>query len=160
MTMKMNRWSNFLAVALTSAALAFPAAAMGPMPDAGHSGHRPIEVLLKCLSVVGLTDTQKADIKTFLESEKPIMEGLADKLKTDGAALKTALQANPADPCAVGGALLTVQADGKALKTEGGKVVAGVEALLTPEQKSKFEGCLAGMHHESAPESLESLLEE
>jgi Spy/CpxP family protein refolding chaperone len=97
---------------------------------------------LKCLSILGLSDTQKADIKQVLETEKPVVAGLVATLKTDGAALKAALEQNPPNGCAIGTALLKVQADKTALRTEAEKIRTNVEALLTAEQKAKLEGCL------------------
>lgn len=138
--MKIPRWKTALAVAaaLLVALSAAPAwAADPPQAPRGPIGH-----LLKCLSIVDLTDAQKAEIRTILETEKPVMQGLLQQLKTDAEALRAAIEATPQDPCAIGSALLKVGADKSAIRAELQAVKASVEAVLTPEQVARLNGCL------------------
>ncbi|MEO6324573.1 MAG: hypothetical protein ABIT01_02635 [Thermoanaerobaculia bacterium] len=109
--------------------------------DAARESHKG-DRLLKCLSIVGLSDAQKADIKRVLLTEKPVMQALAATLKTDAAALKAELDRNPADACAAGAALLKVHADKGAIQAERLRVKSSVEAVLTTDQKAKLAGCL------------------
>ncbi|HMM34364.1 MAG TPA: Spy/CpxP family protein refolding chaperone, partial [Thermoanaerobaculia bacterium] len=102
----------------------------------------PLAGYLRCLGIVGLTDAQKADVKSLLEAAKPEMEALREALKADRATLRTALAATPPDPCAVGTALLEVEADVKAIRESTKELRTAIEALLTPVQKAKLEGCL------------------
>ena len=114
------------------------AAVPGPaIPD-------PIRAFLHCLGAVGLSDQQKADAKTILEAGKPVLEGLHQQVVADRKAVADLLGTGSPDPCAVGSAVLRVGADRKAVKDELVKIGASLEALLTADQKTKFEGCLAG----------------
>lgn len=109
-------------------------------PAAGPQG--PLAGYLRCLAVVGLTETQKADVKAILEAAKPALDALHATLKTDREALRAAITATNPDACAIGAAVLKVEADRQAIGDELAKVRAAIEALLTPEQKAKLEGCL------------------
>lgn len=132
-------WTSLVpAAALALALAAAPLLALdGP---AGPKG--PLAGYLGCLKVVDLTETQKADVRALLEAAKPKLEALEAALKADRAALVAALGATSPDPCAVGAALLEVEADRKAIGEELKAVRTAVEALLTAEQKAKLEGCL------------------
>lgn len=135
------------ALAAVLAASPILAAEQAPAAQAAKNG--PIARLLRCLSILDLTDTQKADIKAIFDREKPVLEGLLAQLKTDGEALKAALAATPADPCAIGAAMLKVRADRNAIADELKAIKTDVEATLTPEQVAKLHGCLlatAGGH--------------
>lgn len=142
--MKKSGWK--LALPLTAAALvavlaAPPAFAADPAPPAAAPAG-PIAHLLKCLTIVDLTDTQKAQIKAILQAEKPVMEALLAELKTDRQAMKAALEANPVDPCAVGAAAIALHTDRQALGAELKSIRTQVEATLTAEQIAKLHGCL------------------
>ena len=133
---------TFLAPAAAALAVALVAAPLlaAEAPPAAPKG--PLAGYLRCLGIVGLTDVQKADVKELLEAAKPEMETLLATLRTDRAALRTAVAAATPDPCAVGTALLKVEADLKAIREATAELRAAIEALLTPEQKAKLEGCL------------------
>ena len=76
--MKKSGWKLVLpltAAALVAVLAAPPAFAADPAPPAA-APNGPIAHLLKCLSIVDLTDAQKASIKTILQGEKPAMEAL------------------------------------------------------------------------------------
>jgi Spy/CpxP family protein refolding chaperone len=118
-------------------------------PEATATAAGPIASFLRCLGVVGLTDQQKADTKAILEAAKPAIEGLVAQLAADGKALKALVDAGK-DPCAIGAAVLKVGADEKALKAAFVKIGTSIEALLTLEQKAKFQGCLAGLRPPTA----------
>lgn len=146
----MNRKPTFalLAVllALVVTAGQAPAASIAPPvdPEAVATAAGPIASFLRCLGVVGPTDQQKADTKAILEASRPVIEGLVAQLAADAKSLKALVDAGK-DPCAIGAALLKVGADEKALKDAFVKIGTSIEALLTPEQKAKFQGCLAGI---------------
>lgn len=135
-----------VAAALALALVATPLLAAGPSaPPAGAAVQPPKGPLagyLRCLGIVGLTDEQKADVKGILEAARPALDALHETLKADREALKAAVTAPAPDACSAGAALLKVDADKKAIGEELGKVRAAIEALLTPEQKAKLEGCL------------------
>ena len=98
--------------------------------------------VLQGLRVVDLTDVQKADVQELLEAAKPGLDALHATLKTDREALRAAVTAATPDPCAVGTAFLKVEGDVKAIGEALKAVRTAIEALLTPEQKAKLEGCL------------------
>ncbi|MHB8798666.1 MAG: Spy/CpxP family protein refolding chaperone [Thermoanaerobaculia bacterium] len=131
-----------VAAALALALVAGPLLALDapPGPPSGPQG--PLAGTLRCLGIVRLTDAQKADVRALLEAAKPELEVLREDLKTDRAALRTALAATPPDPCAVGTAVLEVEADLKEIREATKELRAAIGALLTPEQKAKLEGCL------------------
>ncbi|MFN7989258.1 MAG: periplasmic heavy metal sensor [Thermoanaerobaculia bacterium] len=128
-----------LAAALVLALVAAPLLA-ADAPAAAPQG--PVAGYLRCLGVVGLTDVQKADVKALLEAAKPKLDALHATRKADREALHAAIAAATPDPCAIGAALLKVEADTKAIGAELKTLFTAVEALLTPEQKAKLEGCL------------------
>ena len=133
---------TFLAPAAAALAVALVAAPLLAVeaPPAAPKG--PLAGYLRCLGIVGLTDDQKADVKELLDAAKPEMETLLATLRTDRAALRTAVAAATPDPCAVGAAVLEVEADMKAIREATKELRTAIEALLTPEQKAKLEGCL------------------
>jgi protein CpxP len=130
-----------LALALVAAPLLAADPPAGPAP-AGQAPHGPLAGYLRCLRVVDLTEVQKADVKALLEAARPKLEALHVTLRADREALRAAVTATPPDPCLVGAAFLKVEADVKAIGDELKAVRTAIEALLTPEQKAKLEGCL------------------
>lgn len=131
-----------LALALVAAPLLAVDPPAGPPPGAAQGPHGPLAGYLRCLGIVGLTDVQKADVRALLEASKPEMQALHEALKADREALRAAMTAATPDPCAVGAAFLKVEADLKAIGEAARELRTAIEALLTPEQKAKLEGCL------------------
>jgi Spy/CpxP family protein refolding chaperone len=142
-----------VAAALALALAAAPLFAAGPAP--GPKG--PLAGYLHCLGVAGLTDVQKADVKALLEAARPGTEALLATLKSDREALHAAVTAATPDACAVGTALLKVEADLKAIGEEGKALRTAIEALLTPEQKLKLEGCLKAPRPHGAEDEPEEI---
>jgi len=132
-----------VAAALALALVAAPLLAVdAPAAGAPAVPQGPLAGYLRCLGIVGLTDIQKADVKALLVAAKPELDALHATLKTDREALRAAVTAPTPDPCAVGTALLKVEADVKAIGEALKELRTAIEALLTPEQKAKLEGCL------------------
>lgn len=131
-----------VAAALALALVAAPLLAVDPPAAANGAPQGPLAGYLRCLRIVGLTDVQKADVKELLEAAKPKMDALHVTLKADREALRAAIGAATPDTCAIGAALLKVEADLKAIGDEAKALRTAIEALLTPEQKAKLEGCL------------------
>lgn len=142
-----------VAAALALALAAAPLFAAAPAP--GPKG--PLAGYLHCLGVAGLTDVQKADVKALLEAARPGTEALLATLKSDREALRAAVTAATPDACAVGTALLKVEADLKAIGEEGKALRTAIEALLTPEQKLKLEGCLKAPRPHGAEDESEEI---
>lgn len=106
----------------------------------------------RCIEVVGLSDTQKEQVRTILEASAPRVRTLHEQLKTDRQALRELLQSSSPEACAVGNAVLKVEADQKAIAAELEKIRGEVEAVLTPEQKLKFAGCMDALRpHRDGP---------
>jgi protein CpxP len=131
-----------VAAALALALAAVPLLAVDPSTGAAPAPKGPLGAYLRCLRIVDLTEIQKADVKVLLEAARPKLEALHVTLKADREALRAAVGATTPDPCAIGTAFLKVEADVKAIGEELKAVRTAIEALLTPEQKAKLEGCL------------------
>lgn len=140
--MKKPRWKILasLAAGVVVAVLAATPLMAADSAAAGQKG--PVAHFLECLKIVNLSDAQKGQIKAILESAKPTLQGLHQQVETDIEALKTALGTSSPDPCAVGAALLKVHADRVAIVDEFKAIKTSIEAVLTPEQIAKLEGCL------------------
>lgn len=124
------------------AALALPASAQ-PAPAQPQVAPHPFGHLLRCLSVVNLTDAERADIKAILEAARPQAETIAATLKADREALAADLAKTPPDPCAVGKDTVQLHTDRAAARTFFEGVRDQALTVLTPAQKAKVEGCLA-----------------
>jgi len=131
-----------MAAALALALVAVPLLAADPSTGAAAAPKGPLGGYLSCLRIVDLTEVQKADVKVLLEAARPKLEALHVTLKADREALRAAVGAPTPDPCAIGKAFLKVETDVKAVGEELKAVRTAIEALLTPEQKAKLEGCL------------------
>jgi Spy/CpxP family protein refolding chaperone len=112
-----------------------------PAPAAPHPflRHRVRE----CLSILNLTDAQKASIQAIFDAAAPTLQADADAVKAARQTLKTALEANPPDACAIGADALALKAARETLRAERESVRQQIEATLQPDQVSRFEGCLA-----------------
>jgi len=115
-------------------------AAPGGPPPGGRIGG-PIR---GALEYAGATDEQKAKAKTLGEAARASVAGLAAQARADRQALQDLLAAPNPDPKAVGTAFLKVDADRKALKGAREKALAEVRALLSPDQRVKFDAFLEG----------------
>ena len=143
----LTRYTVFALVLLFTAGLAIaqpqpPGNGQGNPPPQGGPQAGPPNPLLRCLQIVNLSEDQKTQVKGILDAAAPTLKALHETLATDRQALKTAIDAVPQDACAIGNAFIKVQGDEKAIRTELDKVKAAIEAILTPEQKSKLAGCL------------------
>jgi protein CpxP len=144
-----------VAAALVLALVAVPLLAVDPPAGAAAAPRGPLAGYLRCLHIVDLTDVQKADVRALLEAARPKLEALHVTLRADREALRAAVTATPPDPCAVGTAFLKVEADVKAIGEELKALRTAIEALLTPEQKAKLEGCLKAPKANSAEDEGE-----
>lgn len=113
--------------------------------------HRFRHQLRECLSILDLSDQQKADIQAILEAAAPTLEADAAALKAARQTLKDALEANPPDACAIGADALAARAARETLRTDREAVRAQIEGKLTPDQLARLEGCLAAPSAGDAP---------
>ena len=144
-----------VAAALALALVAGPLLAVDPPAGAAAAPKGPLGAYLSCLRIVDLTDVQKADVKALLEAARPKLDALHVTLKADREALRAAVGATTPDPCAIGKAFLKVGADVKAIGEELKALRTAIEALLTPEQKAKLEGCLKAPKARAADDEAE-----
>ena len=100
------------------------------------------DALRRCLAGLELSGDQKSQIEAYLESQKGTVSSLSQTLDADRQALRAALEAGSTDACALGAGLLTIQTDRQALRAEFDQIKSGIEAFLTSDQKTRFEGCL------------------
>lgn len=142
-----NKFSLRKMLMIGSLAVALPAglavAQPSPGPGAGGPGGRmgPAQrVLLGALAQLDLTQDQKDKIKAATEAEKPAIQALAQKSRTDGKALRDLMATSNPDPKTVGEAFLKVHQNRLAAKAEREKVQGQIEAFLMPAQKAKFQG--------------------
>ncbi|MBI2213784.1 MAG: periplasmic heavy metal sensor [Acidobacteria bacterium] len=141
----LSKYTVFALVLLFTAGLALAQPqppANGPGNGQGNPPAGPGHPILRCLQIVNLTEDQQSQIKGILEAAAPTLKALHETLATDRQALREAIDATPQDGCAIGSALIQVQADEKAIRAELDKTKASIEALLTTEQKLKLAGCL------------------
>ena len=139
--MKTNRISigmSALGLAL-GAILALPVLAAPGGPGGGRMGPAG-RVLRGARASLDLTQDQKDKIKVVVESERSALQTAAARNRADALALRDLASSAQPDPKAVGEAFLKVRQNRETAKAAREKVLAKIEAVLTPSQKAKFQG--------------------
>ena len=95
-----------------------------------------------CLHLLDLTEEQKTQVRAILDAARPELQADQAAIAAAREVLRAALDAEPPDACAIGEAAIGVDAALQALREDVEAMRAQIEALLTPEQLAKFEGCL------------------
>lgn len=134
-------------VALAGAAVGAREQGPGPGGPGGMMGRRgpggpggpggPMAGILPELRGLGLSDTQREQVRAVFESHKTEMEGIGTRMRTARQALNAAVTADTFDEGAIrakSADVAVVEADGAVLRA---KVRGEVWALLTPEQQQK-----------------------
>ncbi len=116
-----------------------------------HARHR----FPRCLLVLDLTPEQTTQIHAILQAAGPELQEDLAALAAARAALRAALNAEPAEACTVGEAALGVEAALLALKETKEALKEKIAAVLTPEQIARFEGCLDAPFGDDAGSGLE-----
>jgi Spy/CpxP family protein refolding chaperone len=106
--------------------------------------------LRECLSILDLTDQQKADIQAILDAARPTVEAEVAAALAARETLRAAVDSIPPDACAIGNDLLAVKAAIATLRTEREAVRDQVLDRLTPDQQARLEGCLDAPRPEAA----------
>lgn len=132
------------ALTLGAAALILTLAAGAALAGPGRGG-REGGVLRRALASLDLSEEQKAKVQAIVEESKPGFEALRSEGRAGREALKAAAEKPAPDAKEVGEAFLLVQANRKVARTQMEAVKAKVDAVLTPEQKAKLDGYLAGL---------------
>lgn len=130
--------SRFLALA--SLLLVLPLSAFAQ--DAAVPAHPVRHRIRECLSILDLSDTQKAEIHAILEAAKPAFEANVAAARAARGTLKAAADAVPPDACAIGNDFLAVKAAVATVRAQVQAVRGQIVATLTPEQQARFQGCL------------------
>ena len=94
---------------------------------------------MRGLSRLDLSETQKADIRRIMESRHAALEPLRERFQADRDALKAAADSPSPDAASVGTAYLRVRANGETMRAERQKTMEEVRAVLTNEQREKFD---------------------
>ena len=108
----------------------------GPGFGPGGPGGPPIEMIAEHL---GLTDEQKAQWKAIHEKARETGEPLMKATGEAKGAFDQALEAENADPAAVGQAAITMRNAHRKLEAHHQAMFESVKAILTPEQLAKLE---------------------
>lgn len=137
----MRRTSRLVAVSLLALAAFAPvsAHAQDTRTAIRPSRHR----FMKCLALLDdLSADQKAQIAALVEAARPGLEAELTALRTAGETLRASLQAQPPDACQIGSDALAVQSAHDTLIASRETLRAQITGLLTPDQQSRFGGCL------------------
>lgn len=144
--MTTNKLKNRLFGAAVLTAAGVLAAANGfaqPGPETGPGRDRMAHAVRQAMSILDLTDAQKARVKAIFAAQKTENAAFRAQVEADRAALKAAAAAPNPDPAVVGAAFLKVRANGQAVGAKMKAVRGQIEAILTPEQKAKLDGWIA-----------------
>ena len=95
--------------------------------------------MMRGLSRLDLTESQKADVKRIMESRKATFQSLRDRAHSDWEALQNLSEGSAPDTSAVGAAFLKVRAGREALRAERKSTMQEVRSILTTEQKEKLD---------------------
>lgn len=95
--------------------------------------------MMRGLSRLDLTESQKADVKRIMESRKATFESLRDRAHSDWETLQNLSEGSAPDTSAVGAAFLKLRADREALRAERKSTMQEVRSILTTEQKEKLD---------------------
>ena len=97
---------------------------------------------VRCLAILDLSADQRSQIQAFVEAARPALEADLQALRTAGETLRADLAAQPPDACLIGNDALAVQAARQTLVDARQALRDQIEGVLTPEQRTRFEGCL------------------
>ena len=124
-----------LAVVAIVAILSIAAGAVWAQPGGGRGGNGIRAVLAK----LDLTQEQKDRIKKIAEDGRPAVREARDRMRADRDSMRTLMESSSPDPTALGNAMLKVKASRVAMQAEMKKMKDATVAVLSPEQRIKFE---------------------
>jgi Spy/CpxP family protein refolding chaperone len=116
----------------------------GPRFGPGHGPLGP-----RFAEELGLSDEQKAQLESLRKKNEETLEPLADAARQSHETFRTALESDNPDSATVGQAALAMHAAEKALRAAHEASFEQVKAILTEEQRVKFEAARErrGPHH-------------
>ena len=105
------------------------------------SGHRKMGGfgILRGLSRLDLTESQKNDVRRIMDSRKATFESLHERARVDREALHSVSEVSAPDTSAVGAAFLKLRSDRVALRAERESTMKEIRSLLTNEQREKLD---------------------
>jgi Spy/CpxP family protein refolding chaperone len=143
--MKLFSTENIAALSLVGALAAGTMLAGGPDGPGGPGGRHGMAFhgMHKALANLNLTQEQKDKVHAVLESQRESFRAQREQMRADHEALQALLQSDQPNATKVGTAMLKVQANRTAAKTQMTNALASVRAVLTPEQQTKLDGYIA-----------------
>ena len=137
--MKMKK-SAVRQLAVATALLFTLGVALASAKDGRH-GHRKMGGLLimRELSRLDLTESQKTEVKRIMESRKATFESLRERARADREALQNVSEGSAPDTSAVGAAFLKLRSDREALRAERQSTMQEIRTILTADQKEKLD---------------------
>ncbi|MGH9367124.1 MAG: Spy/CpxP family protein refolding chaperone [Thermoanaerobaculia bacterium] len=106
----------------------------------GERFHR-LERFVECLSILGLSEEQRSQIRGVLEAARPAFQAAREGVRAAREKLDSDVAAG-AGACLVGEDYLALRAAVEALRGELTSIRDEVLSKLTPEQAAKLAGCL------------------
>jgi len=105
------------------------------------SGHRKMGGfgILRGLSRLDLTESQKNDVRRIMDARKATFESLHERTRADRKALRAVSEVSAPDTSAVGAAFLKLRSDRVALRAERESTMKEIRSLLTNEQREKLD---------------------
>ncbi|HSB08557.1 MAG TPA: periplasmic heavy metal sensor [Blastocatellia bacterium] len=88
---------------------------------------------------LALTDTQAGEIAALLKKHQEAAFPLRQQVRSKNQELRSALDAPEPDPTAVGQLVIAKQVLNKQLRAMNAKLTRAIGAVLTPEQRQKFQ---------------------
>jgi periplasmic protein CpxP/Spy len=95
--------------------------------------------MMRGLSRLDLTESQKADVQRIMDSRKATFESLHGRAQADWEALRQVSEGSTPDRAAVGAAFLKLRADREAMRAERESTMQEIRSILTTEQKEKLD---------------------
>jgi Spy/CpxP family protein refolding chaperone len=107
----------------------------------GSSGHRKMGGfgILRGLSRLNLTESQKNDVRQILDSRKATFQSLHEQARANWDALRTVSESQAPDTSGVGAAFLKLRASRQALRAERESAMQEIRSHLTTEQKNQLD---------------------
>jgi len=139
--MNMGRAGAYAGVALLG--LALLARAEEPRPGAGRDGGRPERRGARLAEYLGLDAQQEAAVEQLQKQHREQMKPAWEEGRQLRRKLREATEAEKPDAQAVGEATLALKAHHERMKADRTAFEQKITALLTPEQKQKFEALVA-----------------
>jgi len=115
-----------------------------------HSGHEQADMAAFIAKELQLTPDQQAVFDSAHAEFQATAQPLIARQRDLGRQIETAVKSSSVDACAVGNLVIAQHAIGQQIQTAHEALKQKVEAVLTPEQKTKAEAMMA-MHEHRAP---------